>query len=499
LYEICILGGWIEMNVLALEVSTSSAKALVYSSVEGVKAISAVPYGEQVSDVASQDAEGVYKTLEQCIEKVMDSGNYKIDAIGLCTAWHSLLFLDKNRKPLGRIMTWADTQAGETARKYRNDDVFCRWFYKITGCMIHSTYPIWKYIDLKTKKPDFFKNVAFLSSLQEYVFEKLTGEIAVSKTVASGSGMLNIRNLKWDEAVLNFAGLDESQLAHLREPDYTAPLNAQSAERFNLEEGIPVILGGADGALNQIGAGAIEKGTMTLSIGTSAALRFATDQPVLPQNPATWCYYIGKNKWVAGASTAGAGNCVEWFVKKLNNGSGLSYADADNAVERIDKETAPWFLPFLYGERCPGWEDYRMGGFCGLKGEHRIGHLHYAVLEGVLFNLYHCYSILREVLEPAEQIRVSGGIINSEIWLQMAADIFQSEVVTSEIEHASILGAVALVLYSQGEIKNLQDFKPQIGKKIIPSKKNKEFYMRRFESYMEWYQKMKCGIGICFS
>lgn len=118
------------MNVLALEVSTSSAKALVYSSVEEIKEIVTIPYGEQVSDVVSQDPEDIYKTLEQCVKKIMDSGNYKIDAIGFCTTWHSLLFLDKNRNPLGKIMTWADTQVGETAQKHRHDDVFCQWFYK---------------------------------------------------------------------------------------------------------------------------------------------------------------------------------------------------------------------------------------------------------------------------------------------------------------------------------------------------------------------------------
>ncbi len=479
------------MNILALEASTSSAKALVYSCDEGIKEIVSVPYSEQVSDVSTQDPEGMYNALKQCVKAILDRGHRQIDAIGLCTTWHSVLFLDKDRAPLGRIITWADTRAGATAEQLRQDDAFCRAVYRRTGCMIHSTYSIWKYIDLKKRYPEFTKNVAFFSSQQEYIFEKLTGEIAISKTVASGAGILNIHRLTWDEEILKFAGIHASQLSYLRESTYTAPLCGQAAKELNLKAGIPVILGGADGALNQIGAGAIAKGIMTLSVGTSAALRFTTDYPVIPQEPSTWCYYLGHNKWAAGAATPGAGNCVEWFVKKLNCERGFGYTEADKRAQQIDREKAPWFLPFLYGERCPGWQDNRTGGFCGLRGEHDIGHLYYAVLEGVLFNLYQCYNLLTEVWAPADEIRISGGITNSDIWLNMAADIFQSAVITSEIEHASTLGAVALVLYSHGALKNLEDFKPQLGQKIMPRKEEKAFYRKRFEKYLEWYEKLQ--------
>ncbi len=318
----------------------------------------------------------------------------------------------------------------------------------------------------------------------------MTGEEAVSKIIASGTGFFNINTLDWDSDLLNFAGIDESALSPLVEPTYYAYLTETAAKEMGLPSGIPVVIGGSDGALNQIGAGAMEEGIMTLSVGTSGALRLTSEMPVIPPEPSTWCYYLADGKRIAGAATAGAGNCVDWFVKRLNIHSGLGFDELESYMEGIDRGEAPIFLPFLYGERCPGWEDERQGSFYGITGNHLIGDMYYSLLEGILFNLYHCYIILTEVMNVPDEIRISGGITNSDIWLQMAADIFQREIITSQIEHASIIGGVALALNAMGELKSLYEFSSPIGKVIEPNPDMATFYRRRFEKYLEIYERL---------
>jgi len=237
-----------------------------------------------------------------------------------------------------------------------------------------------------------------------------------------------------------------------------------------------------------VGAGAMGPGIMTMSVGTSGALRVTSPVPVLPDNPSTWCYYVIHGKRLAGAATSGAGNCVQWFGKRLNRGS-ISYRALDELASKIDIQDAPIFLPFLYGERCPGWEDTRTGGFVDLKPHHEVGHLHYAILEGVLFNLYQCYVVLEKLMGVPKEIRISGGIENSRWWLQMAADIFQREIYTSNVEHASTMGAVAVALKATGAIKSLEEFNPSQGEKIVPNESMAQIYAKRFERYMEWYDK----------
>jgi len=79
--------------------------------------------------------------------------------------------------------------------------------------------------------------------------------------------MFNIHTLEWDEDILKFAGISPSMLCELKEATYFAPLKDSMAELLGIKSGIPVIIGGSDGALNQIGAGALKRGIMTLSVG----------------------------------------------------------------------------------------------------------------------------------------------------------------------------------------------------------------------------------------
>ena len=481
------------MNLLAIEMSTASAKALIYSIGKGARKVKSIPFDPAICDIASQDPEGVFNALMHCIKEIIKDEQVDIDAIGICTTWHSLMLLDDNRNPLGRMYTWANSKASQTVQKYRQDQELCSWIYGRTGCMINSTYPLWQYIHLRDTNPELCQKAVYLSSQQEYTFEKLTGEIAASRCTASGSGFFNIHTLDWDDEVLEFASIQREQLALLEEPIYQAALKANMAKELGLRVGIPVIIGGADGALNQIGDGAIKEGVMTLSIGTSGAIRLVSDKTILPANPSTWCYYLADGKRIVGGSTAGAGNCVGWFINKMSFGSKLSYDELNEAAKTVDIDKAPFFLPFLYGERCPGWFDNRLGGFLELSSEHGIKEMYYAVLEGVLFNLYHCYILLTEFMVSQEKILVSGGITRSDFWTQLAANIFQREMQISNVEHVSLLGAVELMLKSLNPLHELGQKQYGIGEVISPNVEMRDIYIKRFEKYQEFYIRIMKG------
>jgi gluconokinase len=309
------------LNILALEASTSSAKAVIYSDTKGIIAARDRAYDPNISNVVTQDPDGIYRALLDCGGSLLESHGKdiqgEIDAIALCSTWHSLLITDKQGKPVDRILTWADNRSADIVNRYKKDTGLVNDIYKRTGCPAHTNFPLWKWMHFK-ENCDIDTTSLRLSSQSDYIFKRMTGDWGVSRSVASGSGFLNIHTLDWDEHILEFAGLAAEQLAPLQDPEYTAPLGAEAAEALNVREGIPVVITGPDGALNQVGAGAMGEGVMTMSVGTSGAIRMATDNPILPEVPSTWCYYIAEGKRLAGAATSGAGNCVNWFVKTLN-------------------------------------------------------------------------------------------------------------------------------------------------------------------------------------
>lgn len=477
------------MNILALEVSTSSAKSIIYSNKKGIIDSNNIQFNKKVSNVTTQNPEGVLDTAIQCVKGLVEKNrDIKIDFIVLSSTWHSFLLLDKQRNPISKIRTWADTSYSKTASIIREDSKLNKWVYHKTGCPIHSIYPVWKWMHLLKEKKISNNNDLNLSSKAEYIFEKLTGEIAISKSSASGTGMFNINTLKWDEDILGYANINKNQLAPLKPYDHTGSLKKDIAVKLGLKGGIPVSITGPDGALNQIGSGALKSKVMTLSVGTSGALRMIVNDPLIPEEPSTWCYYVGEKKRLAGAATSGAGNCIEWFKNNIDE-CNQSLEDLSNRAQKAEHKDNPIFLPFLYGERCPGWQDDKKGGFLSLTGRHSIGELYYSVLEGVLFNLYQSYKILINIDKEPKKIKISGGIINSKYWLQMAADIFQKNIMISNTKDASLMGAIAIGLKITDNIKSLKDFNPEVGKIIKPKFKRKNFYDRRFNKYMEWYNK----------
>lgn len=476
------------MNILALEVSTSSAKTSIYSTNKGIIDSNSLSFKSNIAGVAVQDPEGIYNSVIECARQMLNKKDYNIDIIGLSSTWHSFLLLDENRRPISKIRTWADTSSSKTASKIRKNKEINKWIYRKTGCPVHSIYPLWKWINMVEESQINPNDNIYISSKPEYIFERLTGEKGVSKSVASGTGFMNIHKLDWDQEILEYANINKDQLSPLKSFDYTSTIKRSEANKLGIKNGIPVTITGPDGALNQIGSGALKNKIMTLSVGTSGAIRMITKKTLIPDEPSTWCYYVGDGKRLAGAATSGAGNCIEWFKNNMDK-CDLSLNILSKKAKNIDNMKAPIFLPFLYGERCPGWNDNRKGGFYELDGKHTIGHLYYSILEGILFNLYQSYEILVNVDEEPSEIKISGGIINSDYWLEMAANIFKRNITISKVKDASIMGAIAICLKVMGEIENIVDFTPEKGDIIQSEKEFEKIYSERFKEYMKWYKK----------
>ncbi len=482
------------MKILALELSTSSAKAMLYSTEVGVLGTKNKEYDPTFANTITIDADRAAEEVLALGKALLAEFNVSdVDIIALSSTWyHGVLFLDEEKKPLTRVITWANTDAAPTVKKYKEQEGINAWVYQKTGNPCHSIYALWKWVHLReTNNYGVLESTRNISSLPEYFFQKMTdGKRVCSKMTASASGFLNIHTLDWDDEILEFCGLTRANLCELKDEEHTEPMGKYAAEKLGLKEGIPVIVCGADGGMNQIAEGALKKGNMTLSVGTSAALRLAYDEPILPKNNETWCYYGAEGKRIVGAATSGAGNCVEWYAKKVLDKK-YSYKELDAYVEREFKnmENAPIYLPFNFGERCPGWNDLRGGRFYEMRGDSNFKNMYFAVLEGVLFNIYQCYNILCENAMTPKNIFVSGGIVKSKVWLDMLATMLNREILVSEVEHASIMGAVVMAIKVKGGLKSLEDYQPRVKRKVLPGGVDYTFCEKRFKKYLEYYDK----------
>ncbi len=153
----------------------------------------------------------------------------------------------------------------------------------------------------------------------------------------------------------------------------------------------------------------------------------------------------------------------------------------------------PVFLPFIFGERCPGWNDDRRDGFVDLKDNHSPKDKYRALQSGIIFNLYQCYESLSKSLSEASDIYVSGGILNSKQWTQMLADIFDKEIKCEKIIDASSFGTIVLGMVNLGIYPSLKDYvKSEDSVKIVkPNKDRVDYYKKEYQRYLYWYEETR--------
>ena len=248
------------MRILVMEASTTSAKIMIYHTEKGIESIASKAYGESISKEGRHNVEGITQILFSMVKQLPNT--FDIDAIALVGTWHNFLLCNNNFVPEDGSYTWESTYGSENARVLRKNKEFVKNQHRKTGCMVNSIYPAYKLLAMANNGVDFSNKM--IMDEMSYIFYGLTGDISCSESCASGMGMLQVSTLQWDEHMLEQIGINKKQLPKIVKYDYTYPLKESIAKELNLKAGTAVFIGEPDGAMNQLGAGALGEGIMTI-------------------------------------------------------------------------------------------------------------------------------------------------------------------------------------------------------------------------------------------
>lgn len=468
------------MLILALEASTTSAKTLLFDTETGWIEVRERRFVVGGTDPSVRDGDAIYTQL-MTLGRESATGR-GVDLIVLSGTWHGLTLRTPDLSAVTPVMEWSYTGPRDVSARLRDDPALPRWFYERTGCIVHSTYPVFKLMHLAEQGTDVADRLAL--DQPSSIFARMTGEVWMNHSLASGTGLMNARTMSWDAEVIARFGLEEVILPELRDPTDTAPLNTEAAALLGLRSGIAVVNPSPDGGLDQVGARATQPGDMTFSMGTSGALRMATPHPAFSPTMGTFAYRSPLGP-LSGAATSGCGNCVDWARERFF-GTATPYSEIEPMLS-ADKRDLPVFLPFLFGERSPGWHDQRRGGLLGLGPHHSRADIYQSVLEGIVFSLYHCFTELTELNGPPQRIVLSGGVLSSPFWSQLTTDVFGVPMEASAQPHSSVVGALRMGLKVSGlgmRHPVLDDVAPRI---LEPRAERRAQYDEAFARYREQY------------
>lgn len=463
--------------MMGVDIGTTATKTVLFEPNGAVVMSHHVEYPlySPTPDTAEQDPNEIFEAVVSSISHVMQKAAVSSDSI-LCvsfsSAMHSVIAVDEKGVALTRCITWADNRSAPYTEKIINE-MNGHQIYERTGTPMHPMSPLSKLVWLRHEHPSLFADAYKFISIKEFIFYKLFQKFVVDYSIATATGMCNLKQLNWDEEALKVAGITKDRLSEIVPTTaiFTG-LSANFAKEMHLQRTTKFVIGASDGALSNLGVNAMKPGVVALTIGTSGAIRTISKQPKTDPKGRTFCYALTKDYWVIGGAVNNGGVIFRWLRDELcaleKEEAKQMGVDAYELLTSIASKvpagaTGLLFHPYLAGERAPLWDANARGSFFGLGLHHKKEHIIRAVLEGIIFNLYTVMLALEELIGEPVSIQATGGFARSEVWRQMVADIFNIDVFVPESIESSCLGAAILGLYSLGEIKELQVSPEMVG------------------------------------
>jgi len=181
-----------------------------------------------------------------------------------------------------------------------------------------------------------------------------------------------------------------------------------------------VAAGAGDNAASAVGMGVIAPGQSFLSLGTSGVLFVVTERfrPNPDKAVHAFCHCL-PSRWHQMSVTMSAASALDW-VAQLTGASELQRLVAA-AQARGLRRRAPYFLPYLSGERTPYNDPHARGVFVGLDSQTSSADLALAVLEGVALAFADGMDVLLENDGVLGEISVTGGGARFGYWGQLLA------------------------------------------------------------------------------
>ncbi|MCB0175457.1 MAG: gluconokinase [Anaerolineae bacterium] len=477
--------------ILTLDIGTSSTRAMLFDRW-------AKPVGDVLAQVPNQlqttadggaefDPAALFDGVTRAIDQALSQAGPLADAIGgvgIDTFVTNFMGLDSAGRPLTPIYTFADRRCAADAEALRQE-FDLEAVHNRTGCRIHSAYLPARFRWLARTQPEVLQTVAHWLSIGEYLFWQFFGERVVSYSVASWSGLLDRHTLAWDEVWLADLPVKIEQFSKVTDVDQPRQgLKPAWAERWPALKSVPWFPAIGDGAAANVGSGCTTPERLALTIGTTGAMRTLVDRSPDTVPAGLWLYRLNRRYGLLGGATTEGGNVFAWLNQTLKLPPDLeaTLANMPPAGHGLT------FLPFLAGERAPGWQDDARASLINFTLDTQPVDILRAGLEGVAYRFALIHRQMQPHLPPDHQIIASGsGLLNSPAWMQIMADVLNRPLTASAEPEATSRGVALMALDALG----LTDEKPiSLGATYLPRSDYHTQYQIALETQIDLYHRL---------
>ena len=421
----------------------------------------------------------------------------KIVCLGISGQQHGFVPLDKNGLPIRPAKLWNDTSTVVETECLLAEMGGQKQYISKLGINLAVGYTASKILWLKRHEPQNYEKLSTVLLPHNYLNYALTGKKHMEYGDASGTGLMDIRKLRWHPEAVAAVDPDLARrlppLSHPLEP--VGQIKKDFALRFGFDN-ILVSSGGGDNMMGAIGTGNVVPGVATLSLGTSGTIYSFSDMPIVDSGGEIAAFCSSSGGWLPLLCTMNVTNTTE-HLKALFHMSNDELEACASSAQAGAKDLL--FLPFLQGERVPALPSAN-GVFFGLnKDTFNSPYMARAVLEGTILNLGYGFSRMKSLGLNPDEIRATGGGARSRLWLQIVANIMQIPVLTLREKESAAFGAAIQSIWSyfrhtRGEPLPIKDLTDSMVKKdqeiIVPQTKTFSCYEQLQEKFNSLWHKL---------
>lgn len=458
--------------LIGVDLGTSATKTILIDENGTIiaSASCAYPMYQPENGWAEQNPQDWKNAAITTIKEVMKKSGVeaeKVTGIGLSGQMHGLVMLDENKELLDNSIIWCD-QRSSIQTEIMLDILPMEKWIEISANPPLAGWTAAKILWVKENKPEIFKKCRHILLPKDYVRFVLTGVFATDVSDASGMQLLDVKNRRWSDELINALSLDKSLFADVHESqEVTGYLLPEIAKECGLTTQTAVVAGGSDNACAGIGTGVVRQGEAFTSIGTSAVVYSHLDQYTeIPGGGLHLCCSAVPGCWHTMGGPQSAGLSLEWFKEKFCQDI-IHQADAEGnsfynvltkMVEQVPIGSEKLiYLPFLMGERTPHIDPLYRGAFLGLNVVHTQAHMLRAIMEGIAYCLADCNNILKSQGVNVVSMRACGGGSRSMVWRKIMAALYQCNICTLQQEEGPAYGAAILAGAGTGVFSSIQE------------------------------------------
>lgn len=442
------------MLAAGFDVGTTGLKGLIVDAQGTILAESLIPYAPDAPRPgwSEQAPEDWWSAFCDCARDLLRQAGPP-NVIGLSGQMHGSVFLGADDRPLAPAILWNDqrTEAECAEILTRTGGRVTEWTLNAPRTAFTASKILW----LRNHRPEIHAQLASVLLPKDFLRLRMSGERISDVTDASGTNLLDVRNRRWSQPMLEATGIDPGLLPELVESvEPAGQVSADVAAATGLRRGTVIVGGGADQACAAIGNGIVAPGALSITLGTSGVVYVQLPKIAVDGTGAfhTFCHAV-PGTWMAMAGVLSAGGAFQWYRDTIGASDAANGAGFAGIVAPLSLVPAGSgglvFLPYLTGERAPHNDPRARGAYIGLTARHGRGHMARAVIEGVCFALRDLVETLEKMGVAITELRVAGGGARGVIWLQILASVLGRPVRVTTTPDASAYGAAIMAMAHQ--------------------------------------------------